>query len=636
LIPPGARDSVSRAAGVAAPALRLESKIRAMLQKIAGLFRALARMPDAKPKTRRDWVMLGLAVALHHVRTWGLHLWRGVTHRPKRLPILQPYVNTRSPGRIAAKILLPIGLTLVCIVYGFMFGLTAPFLIVPFAAPIAVLMLMAIWALPDTHNAPVKSMEAFYAAVLVSLLVWPNYLALSLPGLPWITAMRLTSFPLAFLFLVCLSTSPSFRSEVMSGVRSAPGLLTCYLGFVVIQFATIGFSKSASGSIGVVTNAQLNWTMPFLVGLWLARQPGKAQTYITMLVVLTLPMVITGMLESRLQHLLWLGHVPSFLKIDDALAAQYMGVVMRGGVYRVKSVYASPLSFSEAMALITPFCLHFAAQKYKPPLRLLGFVLIPVYFYCIRSTDARLGIMGMLVSFLAYFLLWALLELGRKAQSLWAATIVYAYPAAFGVVMTAVLFVHKVKVMVLGGGETASSNDARHDQIVLGIPKILSHPLGYGAGNAAVTLNYAPFGMITIDNYYLSITLDYGVLGFLMFYGIFVTAVVAAVRTVLKSPAAIDTQEKTLLLPLAVSVTVFVAIRGVLSLEDNHILAFSILGFLVGVLYQVKQTAKAAQEAEDALAQVVRQNVPKGRLTPVASGLPARRPVVGRKNETVR
>jgi O-antigen ligase len=608
-----------------------------MLQTLVELYRALTKRKDAPPKTARDLIRLGLALALRQISAAAVWLWLNVAARRQRLPIIPPYVNTRHPGRTFAKLLIPIVLAFACLVYGFMFGLTAPYLLIPFAAPIVVLVLLAIWALPDSRNAPVKSMEAFYAAVLVSLLAWPNYLALSLPGLPWITAIRLFSFPMAFLFLICLSSSSAFRKDLGGGVRAAPGLLFCFVGFVLIQFATLPLSNSLNASIGVVINAQINWTIPFVVSLWLARQPGKPQTYATLLVLLSMPMIIIALFENRIEHLLWVNNVPSFLKIDDATAAKYMRTITRGyDLYRVRSIYASPLSFAEALALLTPLCIHLAVQRSRLALRVLGASLIPFFFVCIRFTDARLGVLGMLISFLAYFLLWGLVEFRRKAGSLIASAIVYGYPAAFALVIAATLFFHRVRVLVLGGGEQAGSTDARHEQIALGIPKILSHPLGYGAGKAAETLGYAPFGMITIDSYYLSMALDYGIVGFIMYYGIFLTAIVAAVRAILKSPGAIDTKEKSLLLPLTVGLIVVVVIRSVLSQEDNQILVFALLGFQIGVLYQVKQTAKIAREAEGPSAQRVAASISKKRLSPISGEPAARPPAIGRRGETVR
>lgn len=595
-----------------------------MFQKVLRVFRALDGQANAKPVTARGWLLFLVAHAVRWTTTQAQWAWRKVRDRPPRYPIVRPYVNPRHPARVIARILSPIALALACIVYGFMFGLTAPYLLIPFAVPIVILVLLAIWALPEAHNAPTKSMEITFAAVLISLLVWPNYLALSLPGLPWITAIRLFTVPLAFLFLISLSSSSRFRGELAQALRAAPGLWLLLTAFIVIQFATVPLSKSPSDSFTTVTNAQLNWTMLFLVGAWVAQQPGKANNYINLFIFLSLPMCIIAMFEASAQYLLWINNVPPFLKIDDVLAAKYMAAVTRDGVYRVKSVYASPLSFAEALALLTPFCIHIATQKYRVSYRVLAFLLIPTFFMCIRFTDARLGILGMLVSVLAYFLLWALLQLGRNARSLLAAAVVYAYPAAIGAATLAVLFVYRIRVLVLGGGAQASSDDARRAQVEMGIPKILSHPQGYGAGNAAETLGYAPFGMITIDNYYLSVALDYGVLGFIAFYGMFIAAIVAAIRVILKSPAALDTPEKTLLIPLTVSMTVFVVVRSVLSQEDNHVLAFALFGLLVGVLSQVKQTAKAQAEAHKAAADEVRPALVRRRITPQSRKLGAR------------
>ena len=96
-------------------------------------------------------------------------LWR--EWRARRRPVvLQPYVDLHSRWRLAAKVLLPLGLGLVCIIYGFFYAITAPYLIVPLAAPIAVLGLLAIWALPEHNVVPTKAMELAFSALILSLI----------------------------------------------------------------------------------------------------------------------------------------------------------------------------------------------------------------------------------------------------------------------------------------------------------------------------------------------------------------------------------------------------------------------------------------------------------------------------------
>ena len=78
--------------------------------------------------------------------------------------------------------------------------------------PLAALGLLVIWTLPEVRWAPTRTLRwAFYAS-FIGLICWPNYLAISLPGLPWITVIRLTT-P-ATLTLLRIGASP---------IRTVPG-----------------------------------------------------------------------------------------------------------------------------------------------------------------------------------------------------------------------------------------------------------------------------------------------------------------------------------------------------------------------------------------------------------------------------
>ena len=48
-----------------------------------------------------------------------------------------------------ARLMFVGGLAFFCLLYGFFFALTAPYLIVPMMTPLAVLALLVIWALPS-------------------------------------------------------------------------------------------------------------------------------------------------------------------------------------------------------------------------------------------------------------------------------------------------------------------------------------------------------------------------------------------------------------------------------------------------------------------------------------------------------
>src|SRR3546814_17828866 len=75
------------------------------------------------------------------------------------------------------------------------------------------------------------------------------------------------------------------------------------------------------------------------------------------------------------------------------------------------------------------------------------------------------------------------------------------------------------------------------EQVNMAIPKIFSHPLGHGIGTSAEVLGFTnPAGTLTIDSYYLVIALDYGIIGFLMFYGLFILAIFYSIKHAVKEP----------------------------------------------------------------------------------------------------
>ena len=128
-------------------------------------------------------------------------------------------------------------LMLFCFAYGFFFSLLVPYYFAFLALPVIFVMLLAIWALPDVNWAPTKQLSWFFYAFFIVMICWPNYLAISLPGLPWITLIRLTSFPMTLLLLICCSISPQFRADLNRSWRAVPAIPTLLCIFIVIQLA---------------------------------------------------------------------------------------------------------------------------------------------------------------------------------------------------------------------------------------------------------------------------------------------------------------------------------------------------------------------------------------------------------------
>ncbi len=521
-------------------------------------------------------------------------LWRD--WRARRRPIvLRPYVDLHSRWRLAARFLVPLGVGLFCVVYGFFFAITAPYLIVPLAVPIAVLGLLAIWALPETNVVPTKGMELMFSALIIGLILWPNYLALTLPGLPWITMVRLTGFPMAFLLLISLSASPAFREQIYTTTNATPFILRLFLIFTANEFISLPFSHNLADSINKVIIEQLNWTGVFLVSVYIFRKPGRIERYIFLMLALALPIIFLSILEAEEQHVLWSGNVPSFLRVEDPSAQLALSSTVRGatGQYRTKATFSTPLGLSEYMALMTPFALHWAVGRYNIILRLLGLALVPTLYFIVRLTDARLGVAGYLVSLLVYLLFWSLVRWRRRMGDILTAAIVYAYPSVFLAAVAATMFVHKIHVIVFGGGAQAASNEARSNQFRMAFPALLRNPIGHGAGQSGVAMGYGAGEFVAIDSYYISVALDYGVLGVALYVAIFAIVIGSAVTTILRAPAT-DDREAGLLIPLTTCLSAFLVIRGVFEQPDIHPMIFMMMGMVIALIARAKAQAAEA------------------------------------------
>jgi hypothetical protein len=530
-------------------------------------------------------------------------LWRDWRAAHRRPIVLRPYVDLHSRWRLAARFLVPAGLGLFCVIYGFIFAITAPYLIVPLAGPIAVLGLLAIWALPENNVVPTKAMEFTFAASIIGLVLWPNYLALTLPGLPWITIVRLTGFPMAFFLLISLSMSPTFRHHIAETTNATPLAFRVFLLFTVNEFISIPFTHNFGETINKILIMQLNWTCVFLICLYIFRKPGRPERYLRLLLALTITIIIFSIWEAVEQKVLWGGSVPSFLRVEDPAAQRALAGAVRGatGQYRTKFTFATALGLSEFISLMTPFALHWAVGRYSLLMRLTGLALIPTLYFVIRLTDSRLGVVGYLVSCLIYLLFWSLVRWRHRMGDILSAAVVYAYPTVFLAAVAATMFVHKIHVLVFGGGSTAASNEARGNQFKMAIPALLKNPIGHGAGQSGLAMGYGANDFIAIDSYYINIGLDFGVLGLALYVALFAMVIGAAVTTMLRSPQT-DDREASLLLPLATCVCAFLVIRGVYGQPEIHPIIFMVVGMVIALVNRIQQQTATSPAGAGTLA----------------------------------
>ena len=523
----------------------------------------------------------------------------------RRRVVLEPYRRPLGPRSLALGGFGIAFLGLFCLAYGFFFGLTAPYLLAPFIAPVGVLAMIVVWALPDLRRAPTYGIELLFPATLVVLLLWPDYVAISLPGMPWITILRLVSFSLAGVLLVCLSVSPSLRAELGRIMRATPLMWTLLAAFVTNQIVTIGISQHPLMSLQAVVLFQVSCTATFVIGAVLFRQGKYVERYFGLLCAIGVILAILAFYEQSRQHVIWAGHIPSFLRIPDPAVQRMLLPSFRQwiDVYRVKATFKTPLVLAEYISLLTPILMYFALSRRSTWVRVAAALLIPFNFVLIRATDSRLGIVGMLVSLLLFGLLWSIIRWRSRPRDLFAAAVIYAYPTLFCAALALIFASHRLHDMVFGGGAQASSTEARNAQLAMALPKVWTHPFGFGANQCGINMGFASVDLITIDNYFIALILDFGFLGVLFWYGLFVTGIFAAVRYSVSREYS-HRPEAGWLAVLAVSLTGFLIVKWVHAATDNHTIYFMLLGMIAALVYRLKSSSEAATERASVFGQV--------------------------------
>lgn len=510
-----------------------------------------------------------------------------------RVGILQPYARPGYWQRHRR-----FGLTLLGIFaffYGAFFGITTIYLLMQLAVPLLFLFLMVIWLLPETGKAPVGAVEWLFFAFMYALTLWPNYLALAIPGLPWITAVRLAAAPLAILFLIALSQSASFRGELKRILDSCPLVWKMAAAYTILNVISCIISIEPSTSLRGLVIVLSNWTLIFFVAAYVLSKDGRVEKFAHLITWTTLIMCLIAVWEARLNAVPWAGHIPSFLKIEDPNVESILAGAMRGGEYRVQSKFTTPLSLAEFISCALPFVFFVIVYGKRMAFRILGGITVPLIFYVVFKTDARLGIIGCITALILFPALWGLKTLKSDKSSLLAPAIVLGIPAAGFVFFLASFFIGRVGKMIWGSSEQTLSTQTRYDQLHSAIPKIMSHPWGYGLDKGAEVLNYRlESGFLTIDSYYLTLALDLGVAGFVTFVCMLLGTIYVLLNAILRAEQ-ID-RELTLMGVVLIVVTQFAVIKLVLAQTETHGYFFAVLGAAVALAYR-HSLAKAAQPA---------------------------------------
>jgi hypothetical protein len=506
--------------------------------------------------------------------------------------ILKPYERRQSPGPVMRAVL-GSGLVLFAAFYGLLCTILPVQLMIIPGLPILILIGMSLWLLPDIGGLPIERVHTLLIWFLALNILWPGYVAIAAPGLPWVTPTRGVLFALLLVVVFNLATSQELRSQINDAMGGSPILRRLFWIFWGLTTVSILFSGSPSQTLNKYVNNQIYWTMLFAISTWLTMRTKFVAGLARVLAWTVIVVSLMAIYEFHVKRVVWLDHLPSFLKVDAELLATIGDSQARAGteVYRARGPFAAALFFAEYLAMAFPFVLHLmlrSKEAWKVVVLGAGAFAVCCAMY---MTNSRSAMIGMLLSILVYGFMMAWRTRSHNKSSLVGTTVVLAYPTVILMMVGLVLSWNRLRVLVLGGGQNAASDDARKIQWVMGMPHVYTHPLGHGVGRAADVLGFRnPAGELTIDSYYLSLLIEYGPLGLLTFLAIFATASWLGFRYYNRA----ETEDELILAPMTMALFNFLVIKAALSAENNMPVAFIILGAMVGIFGQIAKRTNAA------------------------------------------
>jgi len=513
-----------------------------------------------------------------------MNAWRIASEKPLGVYLQNRHRRLWRLKRAAAWV----ALTVTAFFYGLIFAFFPPQIYTLLAVPLVVGYCFVLWALPDSQQSLPPVVRKLFVGYLISLFLWPSYLAIAIPVIPWITSQRLFLIPLGLIFLYNLATSPALRSHLNTTLWTSKTVWVLMIAFIAVQILTTPFSTDLSATINRMIIDQLAWTVVFCVSCIIFQDKRVLNTWFTVLMISLAVVVLEAALEFRLQRLPWQGHIPGFLKADPG----YLEADLRTatGWYRLKGMTVHPLVLAELMATSAPFVAHAIVTVKHFSMKIAACVLLLGMFLVIIGTDSRLGVLGFFVSLLIYGGLWSVRRWRHRSRDILGPALIAGYVLGAFAFFALALTWNRLHKMIFGGGAQQASDAARHAQWQALWPKLAQWPLGHGPGNSGSVLGYVNSGGVaTVDSYVISVLLDYGVIGFVAFYGMFIVAVVQSGKLAIENPD----DRASMLMPIAATFFSFMVIKTVLSQEQNHSFIFMLLGMFVALRYSIVHDAAA-------------------------------------------
>ena len=345
------------------------------------------------------------------------------------------------------------------------------------------------------------------AFAIVVTMLWPAYLVIQFSTGPGFNPQRVM-LPICLLaWLIHVVSSRGYRRRVRSIWTEYRILILSMVALFAIGIVSGVLSPfNKSQAIWGAFNQVMFLAVPMLLVVTYFDSRQSISRLVGVMLGITIISQIVGAIEYANQEVVF----NRLVSPGSEHAEKILEGKTRLEKHRVTSVFDNPLSYAQFLVFMLPVFMHMMSNARNIVYRLLAGTQLVVLPVCVWTTGSRTAMVLMIFSYLAGALYWVFRKRLDNRLKVTTAFIVTAVSVAL-FALTATLF--DSDSVLRGSQSIESSTNARLFQLAVGIPAISVSPfIGVGIHQATNFMQ----GLTSIDNYYLTVVLEKGVIGLIL------------------------------------------------------------------------------------------------------------------------
>jgi len=353
--------------------------------------------------------------------------------------------------------------------------------------------------------------KVFFHISIIVLLLWPTYLALKIGDLPGLSLDRFMILGVAVIFMLNLTSNHRYIQNLKSHGKIVLLLLITFFWNILSSFMV-------ADNVLVSFFASINWFLsgPFLALFVLIIYEKEVDLIklVSSMVIAIIVINIFGLIEFIKGDLLF----KDYLFTVNEYTMSAIIEKTRNGMFRIRSVFSNPLVYAQVLVASIPLFLYVLKTKKIKIVKLFLLINIGLSYFLLYYTGSRAGLaLGLAIPFIFFHL-----NLYKKPWYRLISKIVFFISVPlflfylYSVVGESFAQVDDLHEQNMRGelDENTLSTLARVLQYKFGMEAIVHSPIiGYGFGEAVKAI----IPLKIIDNYYLTILLSTGIVGFAIF-----------------------------------------------------------------------------------------------------------------------